>query len=184
MLEKLSARLTYANAASTLALFIALGGVSYAAVKLPRNSVGSAQLKRNAVTGIKIKNRAVTSTKIGAAAVTGFHVDESTLAPVPEAAHAATAASASVSRLAYETATVVVAASNYPASPATATASCPAGLTAVGGGARVGDDASAYVNDAGPASRTSWEATAFAHGANATTMTVTVVCAPAASVTP
>jgi hypothetical protein len=39
-----------------IALFIALGGTSYAAVKLPRNSVGSAQLKRNAVTGAKVKH--------------------------------------------------------------------------------------------------------------------------------
>jgi hypothetical protein len=35
---------------ATLALFVALGGASYAAVELPANSVGSAQLKRGAVT--------------------------------------------------------------------------------------------------------------------------------------
>lgn len=29
-----------------LALFVALGGVSYAAVALPKNSVGSAQIKK------------------------------------------------------------------------------------------------------------------------------------------
>ncbi len=39
-----------------LALMIALGGTSYAAVKLPRNSVGSAQLKANSVTSKKVKN--------------------------------------------------------------------------------------------------------------------------------
>jgi hypothetical protein len=38
-----------------LALFIALGGTSYAAT-LPRNSVGSTQLKKNAVTSAKVKN--------------------------------------------------------------------------------------------------------------------------------
>ena len=32
-----------------LALFIALGGASYAAIKIPDNSVGAAQLKTNAV---------------------------------------------------------------------------------------------------------------------------------------
>jgi hypothetical protein len=37
-----------------LALFIALGGTSYAAVKLPRNSVGSAQLRKAAVTSAKL----------------------------------------------------------------------------------------------------------------------------------
>jgi hypothetical protein len=37
-----------------LALFIALGGTSYAAAKLPRNSVGSAQIKAKAVTEAKL----------------------------------------------------------------------------------------------------------------------------------
>jgi hypothetical protein len=38
------------------ALLVALGGTSYAAIKLPANSVGSKQLKRNAVTSSKVKN--------------------------------------------------------------------------------------------------------------------------------
>jgi hypothetical protein len=38
-----------------IALFIALGGVSYAALKLPANSVGTKQLKDGAVTGRKVK---------------------------------------------------------------------------------------------------------------------------------
>jgi Collagen triple helix repeat (20 copies) len=37
-----------------LALFIALGGTSYAAAKLPRNSVGTTQLKSGAVTEVKL----------------------------------------------------------------------------------------------------------------------------------
>jgi hypothetical protein len=45
MLSRLRARLTYANVTATLALFVALGGSSYAALKLPPNSVGSAQVK-------------------------------------------------------------------------------------------------------------------------------------------
>lgn len=39
-----------------VALFIALGGTSYAAVKLPKNSVGGTQIKANAVTSGKVKN--------------------------------------------------------------------------------------------------------------------------------
>jgi hypothetical protein len=45
MLSRLRARLTYANVTATLALFVALGGSSYAALKLPPNSVGSEQVK-------------------------------------------------------------------------------------------------------------------------------------------
>ena len=55
MLARLRSRLTYANVIATLALFLALGGSSYAALKLPGGSVGTKQLKRNAVTSPKVK---------------------------------------------------------------------------------------------------------------------------------
>lgn len=55
---KLRPRLTYANAMSTIALFVALGGGAYA-VSVPRNSVGTTQLKANAVTAAKVKNRSL-----------------------------------------------------------------------------------------------------------------------------
>src|SRR5688572_24359804 len=48
--------LSYANVMSTIAVFIALGGTSYA---VARNSVGNAQLKRNAVTSSKVKDRSL-----------------------------------------------------------------------------------------------------------------------------
>src|ERR1700751_4692410 len=47
-----------------VALFVALGGTTYAATSLPTNSVGPRQLKKNAVTAPKIKQRAVTAAKI------------------------------------------------------------------------------------------------------------------------
>jgi hypothetical protein len=42
-----------------LALFVALAGTSYAALKLPKNSVGTRQIRNNAVTSAKVKNRAL-----------------------------------------------------------------------------------------------------------------------------
>lgn len=42
-----------------VALFVALGGVGYAAVELPRNSVGTTQLKASAVTSAKVKDRSL-----------------------------------------------------------------------------------------------------------------------------
>jgi hypothetical protein len=39
-----------------LALAVALGGTSYAATVLPRNSVGTVQLKNDAITAAKVKN--------------------------------------------------------------------------------------------------------------------------------
>ena len=55
MLARARARLTYANVIATMALFVALGGSSYAALQLPKGSVGTKQLKRNAVTSPKVK---------------------------------------------------------------------------------------------------------------------------------
>ena len=49
---------------SSVALFMSLGGVGYAAISIPNNSVGTAQLKNNAVSANKIKNEAVTYKKI------------------------------------------------------------------------------------------------------------------------
>src|SRR4051794_38525077 len=44
-MSRLRDRPTYSNVTATLALFVALGGSSYAALKLPRNSVGSQQVR-------------------------------------------------------------------------------------------------------------------------------------------
>lgn len=55
-----------------LALFIALGGTSYAAAKLPRNSVGSAQLRKGAVSESKLSKGVVKKlNKAGAKGATG-----------------------------------------------------------------------------------------------------------------
>jgi hypothetical protein len=49
-------KLSYANVMATIAVFIALGGASYAAFKLPKNSVGAKQIRKNAVNTAKVKN--------------------------------------------------------------------------------------------------------------------------------
>ena len=54
----------YANVTATMALVVALGGTSYAAVALPKNSVGSGQIKKGAVKGPDIKGNAVTTGKV------------------------------------------------------------------------------------------------------------------------
>jgi hypothetical protein len=45
-----------------IALFVALGSTSYAAITIPRNSVGSAQIKRNAVNSAKVRDRSLLAT--------------------------------------------------------------------------------------------------------------------------
>ncbi len=58
-------QLTYANVMSTIAVFLALGGTSYA---LARNSVGNRELKANAVTSLKVKNGSIGSKDLSASA--------------------------------------------------------------------------------------------------------------------
>ena len=52
--RRLNHRLSYANVVATLALFISLGGASYAIVTLPAHSVGTIQLQAGAVTTSKL----------------------------------------------------------------------------------------------------------------------------------
>ncbi|RKQ92963.1 hypothetical protein C8N24_2820 [Solirubrobacter pauli] len=63
-LARLRGGITYANAMSTIAVFIALGGTTYAAVSLPRNSVGSAQIRSNAVGSSEIRSGSIRSSEL------------------------------------------------------------------------------------------------------------------------
>jgi hypothetical protein len=61
--------LSFANVTASIALFVALGGTGYAAIGLPRNSVGSAQIRRAAVTSAKLHSSAVGRAAIRTGAV-------------------------------------------------------------------------------------------------------------------
>ena len=64
MLSTLRPRLTYANVVSTLCLFIVLGGSSYAAVTLNKNSVRSTHIKNGQVTRVDLARNSVDTTKV------------------------------------------------------------------------------------------------------------------------
>jgi hypothetical protein len=68
MIGWLRERLTYANVASTMALVLALGGTSYAAITLPRNSVGSAQVRSRAIESRHVDNGSLRLADLGAGA--------------------------------------------------------------------------------------------------------------------
>jgi hypothetical protein len=103
-MSRIRDRLTYANVMSTVAVFVALGGASYAAFKVPANSVGTKQLKSGAVTGAKIHRGAVSAADIGQGSLqgnlladgslTGKQINAGTLGTVPNATHAGSADSA------------------------------------------------------------------------------------------
>ena len=73
MLHRLRKRLTYANVMSTLAVFIALGGSSYAAFT---------------INGATIKNRSIAGKKLRHNTLTGTQIKESRLRRVPRAKRA------------------------------------------------------------------------------------------------
>jgi hypothetical protein len=80
---------TYSNVMATIAVFVALGGASYAATQLPKKSVGTKQIKNNAVTTAKIKDGAVTQSKLATGAL-----GTATTGQVSQAEHANSADSA------------------------------------------------------------------------------------------
>lgn len=81
---------------SLIALFVALGGTSYAAFSLPKNSVGTKQLKNGAVTTKKLKNGAVTGQKIANNSIGGGKIKLLTLGTVPSATSASHADEATI----------------------------------------------------------------------------------------
>ena len=80
MLARFRARLTYSNVVATLALFLALGGSSYAALS---------------ITSKDVKNRSLKGGDLKKDTVTGKEIRESKLGSVPRAVNADTAATAS-----------------------------------------------------------------------------------------
>ena len=90
MLAKVRARLTYANVVATLALFLALGGVSYGALRirsahLVNNSVRTQDLRNNDIRSKDIRNRTIVGRDILTSTVTGLQVRETSLGKVPDA---------------------------------------------------------------------------------------------------
>jgi len=90
MLARLRDRLTYANVVATLALFLALGGASYAAARIGsasiiNNSVRTQDLRNNDIRSRDIRNRTITNADILTNTVTGRQVRESSLSKVPDA---------------------------------------------------------------------------------------------------
>lgn len=62
-----------------VALFVAMGGTSYAAATLAANSVGTKQIKNSAVTSAKIKSAAVTAAKVKDGTLTGTKIQDASV---------------------------------------------------------------------------------------------------------
>jgi hypothetical protein len=83
--------ISYANVVATLALFIAVGGSSYAALRIGSreirdNSVRSVDVRNNAITRRDVRNRSLRARDLGLDSLGGRVIKESRLARVPDAA--------------------------------------------------------------------------------------------------
>ncbi len=172
-------RLSYSNVMSTGAVFLALGGTGYAATQLPSNSVGTRQLRSSAVTRQKLAKSAVDSTKVRNGSLTGADIALGTLGKVPAAATADSAPISAIQRAAVTGASDPSSGSGYTLK--TATATCPAGMFVVGGGASVSDESTQFLNDTTPSGTNAWTATIANGGPGTPSFTVTAMCAAAAS---
>jgi hypothetical protein len=101
ILSKIGGQASYANVMATVAVFVALGGTSYAVAtgsidsrELKNNTVRSKDIRNNNVRGRDIRNGTLTGRDVGANKLTGADILESSLGTVPNASHASSADSA------------------------------------------------------------------------------------------
>jgi hypothetical protein len=104
VLAKLRARLTYANVVATLALFVALGGSSYAAVKVTGKNVRDSSLtgkdiRNGTISGRDVKNSSLAGRDVKNNSLTGSDIKESSLGTVPRAGDANTVGGQSAAQL-------------------------------------------------------------------------------------
>lgn len=179
-----------------VALMIALGGTSYAVVRLPAHSVGTKELKSQAVARGNIKNGAVDGSKVAGGSLTGANINLATLGKVPSAVGAdhsdhATAA-ARLDMVFYKTATGKIPApttvdptTKTPITTfATGLASCDPGQVVVGGGVKLdSSDKAAAVVDSFPSGGVGWTAHLSNDDLNIEhTFMVYAICVPAGGV--
>ena len=172
-MARLRSQLTYANVMASVAVFVALGGTSVAAVSLKRNSVGSKQVKKAAIKEAHLLNGAVTSPKVrnGSLLLTDFKAGQIPAgargvqgARGPQGLRGAAGAQGTagtpgatgtpgVSGLVQVSATPIA---NPPGTQSTSTATCPAGKVVIAGGANTAANHDMQVNASYPNGSTGW----------------------------
>lgn len=188
-------RITSAHVLAGAALFVALGGTSYAAGSLAANSVGSSQIKASAVKSSEVAANAITSVKVkdGSLLKGDFKAGELPTGPagpqgpkgdagakgdkgdagVPGAPGAPGANGVSGREIVESPLTDVAANTTE-----FLTVSCPAGKVAIGGGVDVGSSTGVTINRSGfsGAENNTWAARVTNTTGGLKTFTVQVSC--------
>ena len=145
MQEKLRSGLTYANVMATVAVFLALGGTSYA---VATGSIDSRELKNNTVRSRDIRNNDVRSRDVrnGSLLAGDFKAGELPAGPRgPQGAGGAQGAQGPPGISGLQK--VIGQSANNSNSGKSATATCPAGKRAIGSGGQVGGLSGAFPNE-------------------------------------
>jgi hypothetical protein len=153
-------------AVALIALMVAIGGTSYAVVRLPANSVRRVNVQNNAITGAKVQDNSLTGNDVLESSLTGV-------------------TAAGLEKITFKTFTGTVAAAAALDTPGLASGSaiCDAGDHVVGGGGRLDAAEAGEVLDSFPdAGGVAW--TAFI--ANGDTLaahqfTIYAICVPSAT---
>lgn len=175
-----------------VALFIALGGTSYAAVVLPKNSVGTKQIKPKGVKGSDIAASAITSAKVKNGSLLSADFKPGQLAagapgaqgpigaPGPQGSQGLKGGPGAPGTNGATNLTTVTA-SCSPAPCTGAIANCPTGQKATGGGGIAGGNQFIFGSSPAPGTGTpsGWSVLAAAPSGEPATAFVTayVVCA-------
>jgi hypothetical protein len=192
-MHRLKERLTFANVTASLALFIALGGTSYAAITLPRNSVGTNQLRTGAIRSVDVKDRSLEARDLSVKArrfLKGQKGERGDRGPAGDAGQSGqtttntgggtTTTTSGPLAVTYASAgpTTVGAAGNNTSTVASDTANCGTGRRVVGGGVRVDTGGDVSTRESYPnLNNTAWTGVVGNDG-DAGTFTVFAICVP------
>jgi hypothetical protein len=177
-MRRIAEFLSFSNVVACLALFIALGGSVYAAGK-----ISGKQIKPSSLPGNRIKPKTIQANRIKLTTLTGRQVKPNSLTGEQIDEKTLTVSAAALANVQYESTTL-----ELSWRPRAATANCPAGSYAIGGGATLSNEDAGTVNSSGPSPlRTGWTASGYSWPESGQTMTVTAVCVvvekPGSSVT-
>jgi hypothetical protein len=130
-MQSIRSHLSFANLVSVMALFVALGGTTYAAVSLPKNTVGPKQIKKDAVRASEVKSRAIGTSEVrnGALLAEDFRAGQLPTGPKGDKGDTGTFGTVTV-QFTQHTADLANGAE------VSIDAFCPAGQVGIGGGVR------------------------------------------------
>ncbi len=184
-MRRLRERLTFANVTASLALFIALGGTSYAAITLPRNSVGANQLRTGSVRSAEIRDRALGARDLSLGARRFLKAQEGAQGPRgPEGPQGDRGVpgppgpGGGTVTITIKTASFSAAGDSDPDSVPTTpgTATCDPGQKVTGGGVNVSNPEVLDVHDTHPVGASTWSASVGNDATSAQGFTVYAIC--------